>query len=98
MYKNAAFPPLTLDFYALPEDLDKAKVQFAQATGMLDAFEHYFGEYPFARDGYKLIQVPYAGMEHQSAVAYGNEFDNGYLHRDWTGVGISPRFDFIHHP
>ena len=95
IYRNPAFPPLTLDFYALPEDLDKARVQFAQAKLMLDAFEHYFGEYPFARDGYKLIQVPYAGMEHQSAVAYGNGFANGYLHRDWTGVGISPRFDFI---
>jgi aminopeptidase N len=94
-YTNAAYPPLSLDFYCLPEDLDKAKVQFAQAKGMLDAFEHYFGEYPFARDGYKLVQVPYSGMEHQSAVAYGNGFDNGYLHRDWTGVGISPRFDFI---
>ena len=94
-YTSQQFPPLTMDFYALPEDLDKAKVQFAQAKGMLDAFEHYFGEYPFARDGYKLIQVPYAGMEHQSAVAYGNHFQNGYLERDWTGVGISPRFDFI---
>ncbi len=94
-YKNAAYPPLTLDYYALPEDLEKAKTQFAQAKGMLDAYEHYFGEYPFARDGYKLVEVPYSGMEHQSAVAYGNEFDNGYLHRDWTGVGISPRFDFI---
>ena len=86
---------LTLDFYALPEDLDKAKTQFAQANGMLDAFEHYLGEYPFQRDGYKLIQVPYAGMEHQSAVAYGNRFRNGYLDVDWTHVGISPRFDFI---
>jgi aminopeptidase N len=95
VYKNQSFPPLTLDYYALPEDLEKAKIQFAQAKGMLDAFEHYFGEYPFARDGYKLIQVPYAGMEHQSAVAYGNRFANGYLNRDWTGVGISPRFDFI---
>ncbi len=94
-YASKQFQPLSLDFYALPEDLDKARAQFAQARGMLDAFEHYFGEYPFARDGYKLIQVPYAGMEHQSAVAYGNGFDNGYLHRDWTGVGISPRFDFI---
>jgi aminopeptidase N len=84
-----------LDFYALPEDLDKAKKQFAQAKGMLEAFQHYFGEYPFKKDGYKLVQVPYAGMEHQSAVAYGNHFANGYLDRDWTGVGISPRFDFI---
>jgi aminopeptidase N len=87
---------LPLDFYALPEDLDKAKVQFAQAKPMLQVFEHYFGEYPFEKDGYKLIEVPYAGMEHQSAVAYGNKFENGYfVSRDWTGVGISPRFDFI---
>jgi aminopeptidase N len=84
-----------LDFYALPEDLEKAKKQFSQAKGMLEAFQHYFGEYPFKNDGYKLVQAPYAGMEHQSAVAYGNRFANGYLERDWTGVGISLRFDFI---
>lgn len=86
---------LPLDFYALPEDVDKAKKQFAQARGMIEAFQHYFGEYPFKKDGYKLIEVPYSGMEHQSAVTYGNHFANGYLERDWTGVGISPRFDFI---
>jgi aminopeptidase N len=86
---------LPLDFYALPEDLDKAKKQFAQAAGMLTAFQHYFGEYPFKKDGYKLIEAPYSGMEHQSAVTYGNHFANGYLERDWTGVGISTRFDFI---
>jgi len=86
---------LPLDFYALPENVDKAKKQFAQARGMLEAFQHYFGEYPFKKDGYKLIEVPYSGMEHQSAVTYGNHFANGYLERDWTGVGISPRFDFI---
>ncbi len=86
---------LTLDFYCLPENLEKARTQFAQARGMLEAFQHYFGEYPFQRDGYKLIEVPYSGMEHQSAVTYGNRFKNGYLERDWTGVGISPRFDFI---
>ena len=86
---------LPLDFYALPADLDKAKNQFAQAKGMLEAYQHYFGPYPFAKDGYKLVEAPYAGMEHQSAVTYGNLFENGYLGRDWTGVGISPRFDFI---
>ncbi len=86
---------LPLDFYALPEDLDKAKKQFAQAKGMIEAFQHYFGEYPFQKDGYKLIEAPYSGMEHQSAVTYGNRFANGYLERDWTGVGISTRFDFI---
>jgi aminopeptidase N len=86
---------LTLDFYTLPESLEKAKKQFTQAKGMLEAFQHYFGDYPFRNDGYKLIEVPYAGMEHQSAVTYGNKYANGYLGRDWTGVGISPRFDFI---
>ena len=84
-----------LDFYVLPGSLEKARAQFAQAKPMLDAFQHYFGEYPFKRDGYKLIEVPYSGMEHQSAVTYGNRFANGYLERDWTGVGVSLKFDFI---
>jgi aminopeptidase N len=84
-----------MDFYALPESLDKATRQFAQAKGMLEAYQHYFGEYPFKNDGYKLIEAPYSGMEHQSAVTYGNRFANGYLERDWTGVGVSPKFDFI---
>ena len=86
---------LTLDYYVLPGSLDKAKVQFAQAKGMIEAFEKYFGEYPFKKDGFKLIEVPYSGMEHQSAVTYGNHFANGYLERDWTGVGVSLKFDFI---
>ena len=86
---------LPLDFYALPEDLEKAKKQFSQAKGMIEAYQHYFGDYPFKKDGYKLIEAPYTGMEHQSAVTYGNGFENGYGKRDWTGVGISPRFDFI---
>jgi aminopeptidase N len=70
-------------------------VQFAQARGMMEAYTRYFGEYPFAKDGYKLIEAPYTGMEHQTAVTYGNGFKNGYYNRDWTGVGISMRFDFI---
>jgi aminopeptidase N len=89
---------VTMDFYVLPEDLDKAKSQFLQAKGMLEAYTHYFGQYPFAKDGYKLVQVPYTGMEHQSAVTYGMGFHNGYGRGpmwDWTGVGISPKFDFI---
>jgi len=87
---------LPLDYYVMPEDLEGAKAQFAQAKPMLQAFEHYFGEYPFQKDGYKLVQVPYSGMEHQSAVAYGNHFVNSYYPaRDWNGVQISPRFDFI---
>ena len=86
---------LPLDFFVLPENLERARAHFAQTKPMIEIFESYFGEYPFVRDGFKLIEVPYAGMEHQSAVAYGNRFSNGYLERDWTGVGISPRFDFI---
>jgi aminopeptidase N len=86
---------LDLDFYVTPQNLDKAKVQFAQAKPMIEAFQKYFGPYPFPKDGYKLIEVPYSGMEHQSAVTYGNRFANGYLERDWTGVGVSPKFDFI---
>jgi aminopeptidase N len=62
---------------------------------MLQIFGNYFGDYPFPEDGYKLIEVPYSGMEHQTAVTYGNHFTNGYLGRDWTGSGISLRFDFI---
>ncbi|MGC9157614.1 MAG: M1 family metallopeptidase [Terracidiphilus sp.] len=89
------FGDLSLDYYVLPEDLAKARRQFAQVPGMLAAYQHYFGPYPFVRDGYKLIEVPYLGMEHQSAVAYGNGFKNGYMGRDWTGTGISMRFDFI---
>jgi aminopeptidase N len=86
---------LTLDYYVLPGSLEKAKQQFAQARPMIEAFEKYFGEYPFQKDGFKLIEVPYSGMEHQSAVTYGNRFANGYLERDWTGVGVSLKFDFI---
>jgi aminopeptidase N len=86
---------LTLDFYALPGSMDKARAQFAQAKPMLEAYQKVFGEYPFVKDGYKLIEVPYSGMEHQSAVTYGNRFANGYLERDWTGVGVSLKFDFI---
>jgi aminopeptidase N len=86
---------LPLDFYVLPGSLEKAKRQFTQVRPMLEAFQKYFGEYPFAKDGYKLIEVPYSGMEHQTAVTYGNRFANGYLERDWTGVGVSLKFDFI---
>jgi aminopeptidase N len=86
---------LPLDFYVLPGSLEKAKKQFVQAKPMIEGYEKFFGEYPFRKDGYKLIEVPYPGMEHQSAVTYGNRFANGYLERDWTGVGVSPKFDFI---
>ena len=86
---------LTLDYYVLPANLEKAKRQFAQVKPMMEAYLKYFGEYPFKKDGFKLIDVPYSGMEHQSAVTYGNRYANGYLERDWTGVGVSLKFDFI---
>jgi aminopeptidase N len=86
---------LTFDFFVKPANLEKAKTQFAQAKPMMEGYFKYFGEYPFVKDGYKLIEVPYSGMEHQSAVTYGNRFANGYLERDWTGVGVSTKFDFI---
>jgi aminopeptidase N len=86
---------LTMDYFVLPGNLEKARVQFAQAKPMIEAFEKYVGKYPFPKDGFKLIEVPYSGMEHQSAVTYGNRFANGYLERDWTGVGVSMKFDFI---
>ncbi|MDO8677793.1 MAG: M1 family metallopeptidase [Acidobacteriota bacterium] len=86
---------LPMDYFVLPGSLEKARKQFAQARPMMEAFEKYVGKYPFPKDGYKLIEVPYSGMEHQSAVTYGNRFANGYLERDWTEVGVSLKFDFI---
>ncbi len=87
--------PLALDFYALPEDEDRARKQFMQVPMMLKAFEHWFGPYPFYEDGYKLVQAPYLGMEHQSSVTYGNRFKNGYLGRDLSGTGWGLLWDFI---
>ncbi|NHZ84782.1 MAG: M1 family peptidase [Planctomycetia bacterium] len=84
-----------IDYYVQPYNLEAAKEQFKQVVPMLECYEKHFGDYPFPKDGYKLIEVPYSGMEHQTAVAYGNLFQNGYLGRDWTGVGISTKFDFI---
>ena len=86
---------LSLDYYVLRENLDKARAQFAQVPGMLDAFEHWFGPYPFYEDGFKLVEVPYLGMEHQSSVTYGNKYQNGYLGNDLSGTGWGLKFDFI---
>ena len=88
-----SYKGLSLDYYVFPEDLDKAKRQFAQVKDMLKAFERFFGEYPFPQDGYKLVQAPYSGVENQTAITYGNHFENGYLGRPKTGIGT--RFDFI---
>jgi aminopeptidase N len=87
--------PLTCDYYVLHENLEKAKGQFMQVPMMLEAFEHWFGPYPFYEDGYKLVEVPYLGMEHQSSVTYGNEYQNGYLGRDLSQTGWGLKFDYI---
>ncbi|MFI5193228.1 MAG: M1 family metallopeptidase [Chitinophagales bacterium] len=86
---------LSLDFWPLAYNLDKAKKQFSQVRSMLQCFEHWFGPYPWYRDGYKLVEAPYLGMEHQSAVTYGNRYENGYLGRDLSKTGWGLKFDFI---
>jgi aminopeptidase N len=86
---------LDCDYWVLDYELDKAKEQFKQAPLMLRCFEHWMGPYPFYEDGYKLVQAPHLGMEHQSAVAYGNQFKNGYLGRDLSGTGWGLKWDFI---
>lgn len=86
---------LDLDYYVLRGNLEKAKKQFVQVPMMLEAFEHWFGPYPFYEDSFKLVEVPYLGMEHQSSVTYGNQYQNGYLGRDLSGSGWGLKFDFI---
>jgi len=86
---------LDMDYYVLKDNLEKAKKQFKDAPKMMKAFEHWFGKYPFYEDGYKLVEVPYLGMEHQSSVTYGNKYANGYLGRDLSGTGWGLKFDFI---
>jgi aminopeptidase N len=86
---------LTLDFWPLAYHLDTARAQFRQVKPMLACFEHWFGPYPWYEDGYKLVETPHLGMEHQSAVAYGNHYLNGYLGRDLSGTGLGLQWDFI---
>jgi aminopeptidase N len=86
---------LTLDYYPLDYNLDQARVTFLQVRTTMQCFEHWFGPYPFYRDGYKLIEVPYNGMEHQGAVTYGNGYANGYRGRDGSGTGLGMLWDFI---
>uniref|UniRef100_UPI003217D3D4 M1 family metallopeptidase n=1 Tax=uncultured Draconibacterium sp. TaxID=1573823 RepID=UPI003217D3D4 len=86
---------LDCDYWVLDYNLKKAKKHFKQAPMMLEAFEYWFGPYPFYEDGYKLVEVPYPGMEHQSSVTYGNGYANGYSGRDVSGSGWGDKFDFI---
>jgi len=87
--------PLDMDYYVLKDHLDKAVVHFKDAPKMMKAFEHWFGPYPFYEDSFKLVEVPYLGMEHQSSVTYGNQYKKGYLGRDLSGTGWGLKFDFI---
>ena len=84
---------LSLEYYVMPQNLEKAKAQFQQVKPMLKCFEKFFGPYAFWKDGYKLVESPHNGMEHQSAVAYGNGYIQGYRGRASSAVGM--KFDFI---
>jgi len=87
---------LTLDYYVLPQNSKKAKPHFeSDVKPMLQCFEHWFGAYPFYSDGYKLVETPYLGMEHQSAVAYGNHYQKGYLGKDLSETGLGLKWDYI---
>lgn len=90
-----SYGDLDLDYYVLPYNLEKAKEQFKEVKPMMDCFYEKFGKYPFVEDGFKLIETPYLGMEHQSAVAYGNEYEMGYLGNDLSGTGIGLKWDYI---
>lgn len=93
VYKGDDGEVLNLDYYVMPQELAKAKRQFSQVQSMMEFFYKYFGPYPFINDGYKLVQSPHLGMEHQSAVAYGNRYLNGYSGTASSQIGLS--FDFI---
>ncbi len=87
---------LDLSYWVLDYDLEKAKFQFGRdVKRMLHCFEYWFGPYPFYEDSYKLVESSHLGMEHQSAVAYGNHFMNGYLGRDLSGSGWGLKWDYI---
>ena len=86
---------LTLEFWPLDYNLEPAKRQFPQAISTLQCFEHWFGPFPWYEDGFQLVEVPHNGMEHQSAIAYGNRYANGYQQRDQSGTGLGMEWDFI---
>lgn len=84
---------LDLAYLVLKGNAEKARRHFTMVPAMLACYEKYFGPYPFPKDGYALVETPYAGMEHQSAIAYGNRYMKGYLGKDYSGIGLM--FDFI---
>ncbi|WP_068595924.1 M1 family metallopeptidase [Vaginella massiliensis] len=86
---------LELNHYVLDYNMDKALIHFGEVEKMLQSFEDWFGPYPFYEDSFKLIESPHLGMEHQSGIAYGNKFMNGYLGSDLSGSGWGLKWDFI---
>ena len=86
---------LDMDYWVLEYNLEKTKIHFADAPRMMKAFEYWFGPYPFYEDGYKLVDAPHLGMEHQSATAYGNQYKKGYLGMDLSGSGWGLEWDYI---
>ena len=86
---------LDMIYYVLRDNIERAKTQFKDAIKMMQAFEHWFGPYPFYEDSFKIVEVPYLGMEHQSSITYGNKYMKGYLGRDLSRTGWGLKFDYI---
>ena len=89
------FQDLDLEYYVLSYNLEKAKKSFEEVQPMMDCFYEKIGPYPFPEDSYKLVETPFLGMEHQSAVAYGNGFNFGYMGRDLSATGVGLNWDYI---
>ncbi len=87
--------PLDMSYYVLRDNIEIAKSHFKDAPKMMDAFEFWFGPYPFYEDSFKIVEVPYLGMEHQSSITYGNRYMKGYLGRDLSRTGWGLKFDYI---
>ncbi len=92
-FTNVEGEDLALDYYVLPENLETAKEHFKQVIPMMECFEKFMGPYPFYEDGFALVETPYLGMEHQSAIAYGNQYKTGYAGTDFSRIGLD--FDYI---
>lgn len=92
-YQNEWGTELDLNYYVMPYNLEKAKKHFEQVKPMMKCYEEYLGAFPFYRDGFALIETPYLGMEHQSGIAYGNDYQTGYAGRDFSRIGLT--FDYI---
>lgn len=92
-YEAADGDVLSLDYYVISGNESIAKKHFTQVKPMLKCYEKYLGKYPFWKDGYALVETPYLGMEHQSAIAYGNRFQAGYAGSDYSRIGLD--FDYI---